>query len=157
MRFTLNGKIVVFPAAMGDDRLLWLLRDHFALNGPKYGCGVGVCGACVVHLDGEAVRSCGLKAEAVNGRIVTTLEGLGRDKPSGLHPVQAAWVAGSVPQCGYCQNGQIMTAAALLDKTPTATSAVIAAAMDDVICRCGTHARIKTAIDAAKRIMKGGA
>lgn len=155
MRFSLNGKSVEVPATFRDDRLLWLLRDHFALNGPKYGCGVGVCGACVVHVDGEPVRSCGLNTEAVVGRTVITLEGLGSSHSDGLHPVQAAWIAASVPQCGYCQNGQIMTAAALLDKTPAANSADIAAAMDEVICRCGTHGRIKAAIDIAQRLITG--
>lgn len=157
MRFTLNGKPVDIPDALREDRLLWILRDHFALNGPKYGCGVGVCGACVVHVDGEAVRSCSLTAEAVAGRSLTTLEGLGLGEPDGLHPVQAAWIFASVPQCGYCQNGQIMTAAALLDKAPAANSAEIAAAMDEVICRCGTHSRIKNAIETAQRVIREGA
>jgi isoquinoline 1-oxidoreductase subunit alpha len=154
MRFELNGRMVDAPSSSNEHRLLWLLRDHFILNGPKFGCGEGICGACIVHVDGEAVRSCLMKAGDVAGRRVTTLEGLGRDKPDGLHPVQAAWIALSVPQCGYCQNGQIMTAAALLDATPEAGPDEVAAAMDPVFCRCGTHARIKAAIALVQRTVR---
>lgn len=150
MRFTLNGKELDIPSAFAEDRLLWLLRDHFFLNGPKYGCGIGACGACVIHLDGEAQRSCLLMARDVAGRSVVTLEHLGAGHDSGLHPVQKAWIDASVPQCGYCQNGQIMTAAALLAAKPKATARDISAAMDDVICRCGTQQRIRTAVVAAQ-------
>jgi aerobic-type carbon monoxide dehydrogenase small subunit (CoxS/CutS family) len=112
MRFQLNGTPVEIPSSMADDRLLWLLRDHFALNGPKYGCGSGVCGACVVLVDGEPQRACLMAAADADGRKVVTLEGLGAGHADGLHPVQRAWIEASVPQCGYCQNGQVMTAAA---------------------------------------------
>jgi isoquinoline 1-oxidoreductase subunit alpha len=157
MRFQLNGSDVEAPAAFSEDRLLWLLRDHFGLNGPKYGCGVGACGACVVHLDGRAERACLLLTKDVVGRRVTTLEGLGAGAPDGLHPVQAAWIEASVPQCGYCQNGQVMTAAALLAADPATTPAAVAAAMDEVICRCGTQGRIKAAIDVARRRLREAA
>jgi isoquinoline 1-oxidoreductase subunit alpha len=156
MRFTLNGKESDIPSAFAEDRLLWLLRDHFYLNGPKYGCGVGACGACVVHVDGEAQRSCLLMAGDVVGRRVVTLEHLGAGHDSGLHPVQKAWIDASVPQCGYCQNGQIMTAAALLAAKPQATARDISAAMDDVICRCGTQQRIRTAVVAAQTSIRKG-
>lgn len=154
MRFKLNGDNVDLPKAMRDDRLLWVLRDYFALNGPKYGCGVGACGACVVHVDGEAVRSCLLTGANIVGRSVVTLEGLGAGHADRLHPVQRAWIEASVPQCGYCQNGQVMTAAALLNVRPDASSVDIETAMDEVICRCGTHQRIKAAIALAQRTMK---
>jgi aerobic-type carbon monoxide dehydrogenase small subunit (CoxS/CutS family) len=157
MRFILNGAEAEAPAPYAEDRLLWLLRDHFALNGPKYGCGVGACGACVVHVDGRAERACLLAVRDVAGRRVTTLEGLGASSPDGLHPVQAAWIEASVPQCGYCQNGQVMAAAALLAANPAAAPAEIAAAMDEVVCRCGTHARIKAAVGLAQRKMAGAA
>ncbi|MGL4406640.1 MAG: (2Fe-2S)-binding protein, partial [Notoacmeibacter sp.] len=143
MRFNLNGNDVGIPPLMAEDRLLWLLRDHFALNGAKFGCGVGACGACVVHVNGVAERACLIQAADVAGKTVVTLEGLGVGQPNGLHPVQQAWLEASVPQCGYCQNGQIMTAAALLAANPAANAEDIAAAMDDVICRCGTQQRIK--------------
>lgn len=153
MQFTLNGAPAILPPAMADDRLLWLLRDHFALNGPKYGCGVGLCGACTVHVDGVARRACALAARDVAGRAVTTLEGLGAGRPDGLHPVQRAWIEGRVPQCGHCQNGQIMTAAALLAETPKAAAVEVAAVMDTVLCRCGTQARIREAIARAQALI----
>ena len=153
MRFTLNGKTENIPEPMADDPLLWVLRDHFALNGPKFGCGVSVCGACTVHVNGEALRSCVIPAGDVAGKIVSTLEGIGANWPEGLHPVQKAWIEESVPQCGYCQNGQIMTAVALLSAQPNAGQAQIAAALDTVVCRCGTHSRIRKAIaNAQKRL-----
>lgn len=154
MQFVLNGREQEIPAAMAEDRLLWVLRDHFVLNGPKYGCGIGACGACVVHVDGVAQRSCLLNAADVAGRSITTLENLGAGQSNGLHPVQQAWIEASVPQCGYCQNGQIMTAAALLSTNISASASEIAAAMDEVICRCGTQARISAAIMAAQRAMR---
>jgi aerobic-type carbon monoxide dehydrogenase small subunit (CoxS/CutS family) len=153
MRFTLNGRAVTIPADLAQDRLLWTLRDHLRLNGPRHGCGVGVCGACVVHLDGEAVRACLVTTAAVEGRAVVTLEGLGAAWPDGLHPVQRAWIDMSVPQCGYCQNGQVMTAAALLAAEPAASAASVAAAMDEVLCRCGTQVRIRAAIEVARRAL----
>jgi aerobic-type carbon monoxide dehydrogenase small subunit (CoxS/CutS family) len=157
MRFELNGTPVEIPSSMAGDRLLWLLRDHFALNGPKYGCGSGVCGACVVLVDGEPQRACLMAAADADGRKVVTLEGLGAGHADGLHPVQRAWIEASVPQCGYCQNGQVMTAAALLAASPGAGEDAIAAAMDDVVCRCGTQTRIRAAIALAQDKLREGA
>lgn len=129
-----------------DTPLLWVLRDALGLTGTKYSCGAGHCGACTVHLDGEAVRSCQVPVSQVAGRRVTTIEGL----PGGAnHPLQQAWVAENVSQCGYCQPGQIMTAAALLDENPKPTDADIDAAMSGTLCRCGTYKRIRRAIHRA--------
>ena len=128
-----------------DTPLLWVLRDELGLTGTKYGCGVALCGACTVLADGQAVRSCQLPVSAVGAAKITTIEGLG-----GTHPLQAAWVKLDVPQCGYCQSGQIMSAVALLAKTPKPDDAAIDAAMDGNICRCGAYQRIRAAIkDAA--------
>jgi aerobic-type carbon monoxide dehydrogenase small subunit (CoxS/CutS family) len=145
--FTLNGKpqTVDVPAAMP---LLWVVRDVVGLTGTKYGCGMAQCGACTVHLDGQAVRSCSTPVSAVAGKSVTTIEGLSAD---GSHPLQRAWVAEQVPQCGYCQSGQIMSAAALLAGTPTPTDADIDAGMAGNLCRCGTYQRIRAAIHAAAK------
>jgi aerobic-type carbon monoxide dehydrogenase small subunit (CoxS/CutS family) len=126
--------------------LLWVLRDALGLTGTKYGCGQALCGACTVHVDGEAVRSCQLPAREVVGHRVTTIEGL---SPDGQHPLERAWIAGEVPQCGYCQSGQIMQAAALLARSPHPTDAEIDEAMREVLCRCGTYGRIRRAIRAA--------
>ena len=126
--------------------LLWFLRDELQLTGTKYGCGLGLCGACTVHLDGKAVRSCQTPMKAVAGKKVTTIEGLA---VSGDHPLQAAWKQHNVPQCGYCQSGQIMQAASLLQEKPHPTDADIDAAMDGNICRCGTYQRIRAAIKTA--------
>ena len=126
--------------------LLWVLRDALGLTGTKYGCGAGHCGTCTVHLDGEAVRSCQVPVSKVAGRRVTTIEGL---PGGGDHPLQQAWVAENVSQCGYCQPGQIMTAAALLDQNPEPTDADIDAAMSGTLCRCGTYQRIRRAIHRA--------
>jgi len=126
--------------------LLWALRDLFGLTGTKYGCGIGACGACTVHLNGQAVRSCITSIGDVGDQEVTTIEGL---SPDGTHPVQRAWIANNVPQCGYCQVGQIMQAAALLKDTPKATDQQITDAMSGNICRCGTYQRIRTAIKQA--------
>ena len=134
----------------GDMPLLWALRDALGLTGTKYGCGQAYCGACTVHLDGEAVRSCVLTVAAAVGREITTIEGLSVD---GRHPVQIAWREENVPQCGYCQAGQIMSAAALLAQKKTPTDADIDAAMRGNLCRCGTYARIRQAI---KRAATGG-
>jgi isoquinoline 1-oxidoreductase alpha subunit len=123
--------------------LLWVLRDTVGLTGTKYGCGMALCGACTVHLDGEPVRSCVTPVAAVGAQRVTTIEGLSSDRS---HPVQRAWIEIDVPQCGYCQSGQIMSAAALLAKTPKPTDADIDAAMSGNLCRCGTYQRIRTAI-----------
>ena len=129
-----------------DTPLLWVLRDHLNLTGTKFGCGVGQCGACTVHLDGEAARSCQWVVKDVGSRAITTIEGL---SPDGSHPVQQAWLRAQVPQCGYCQPGQIMSAAALLSQTPHPTDADIDAGMAGNICRCGTYERIRQAIHAA--------
>ena len=129
-----------------DTPLLWVLRDHLKLTGTKFGCGVGQCGACTVHLDGEATRSCQWIVQDIGGRRITTIEGL---SPDGGHPVQQAWLEAQVPQCGYCQPGQIMSAAALLAGKPHPTDADIDTAMAGNICRCGTYQRIRQAIHAA--------
>ena len=145
VKLRVNGQEQAFD---GDPStpLLWYLRDDLGLTGTKYGCGVALCGACTVHIDGEATRACITAVNDVGGRSVTTIEGL---DPQGNHPVQKAWRALNVPQCGYCQTGQIMQAAALLKKTPKPTDADIDNAMDGNICRCGTYTRIRAAIKAA--------
>ncbi len=147
-----NDRTAVVDVAP-DTPLLWVLRDALALTGTKFGCGQALCGACTVLLDGEAVRSCQLPVKEAVGRRITTIEGLAA---AGDHPVQAAWVAEEVPQCGYCQSGQIMSAVALLAKTPHPTDAEIDSAMDGVLCRCGTYQRIRRAIHRAAGA-KGGA
>lgn len=126
--------------------LLWVLRDHLKLVGTKYGCGIAQCGACTIHLDGDAMRSCILPVESVEGKSVTTIEGLSKD---GDHPVQKAWLEHDVPQCGYCQAGQIMSAAALLKSNSNPSDGDIDSAMSGNICRCGTYTRIKQAIKTA--------
>jgi aerobic-type carbon monoxide dehydrogenase small subunit (CoxS/CutS family) len=129
----------------GDTPLLWVIRDEVGLTGTKFGCGVGVCGACTVLLEGEPTRSCVLPVSAVAGRSITTIEGLSADKS---HPVQKAWIAESVPQCGYCQSGMILTAVALLKRKPHVTDLDIDSAMTN-ICRCGTYDRVRKAIHRA--------
>lgn len=129
--------------------LLWVIRDIVGLTGTKFGCGIAQCGACTVHLDGTAVRSCSTSVAQAAGKKITTIEGLSHDAS---HPVQQAWVAESVPQCGYCQSGQIMQAASLLAKTPKPSDAQIDAAMAGNLCRCGCYGRIKTAIKRAASI-----
>ena len=131
-----------------DMPLLWVLRDTLGLTGTKFGCGLGQCGACTVHLDGVATRACMTAASAAVGKKITTIEGLSTNSS---HPLQVAWVAEQVPQCGYCQSGQIMSAAALLAKTPRPTDTQIDSAMSGNICRCGTYQRIKRAIRRAAR------
>jgi isoquinoline 1-oxidoreductase subunit alpha len=143
--FTLNGRRVSSDAP-DEKPLLWVLRDDFALTGTKFGCGMSLCGACTVHVDGVATRSCVTPLSTVDGKSVTTIEGLG---VSGVHRVQAAWLAENVPQCGYCQSGQIMSAAALLAENPNPTDEEIDAAMAGNICRCGTYQRIRSAIHRA--------
>jgi isoquinoline 1-oxidoreductase alpha subunit len=129
--------------------LLWVLRDSIGLTGTKYGCGVAICGACTVHVDGQPVRACQMAASAAVGKKITTIEGLSNDKS---HPVQIAWVEVGVPQCGYCQSGQIMAAAALLAKRKDPTDSEIDAAMSGHICRCGTYQRIRAGVHRAAKI-----
>jgi isoquinoline 1-oxidoreductase subunit alpha len=145
--FTLNG-VTTRLEADADTPLLWALRDHLGLTGTKFGCGAGLCGACTVHLDGVAVRSCALPLGALEGKSVTTIEGLSKDRN---HPVQRAWIELDVPQCGYCQSGQIMAAAALLRRYPAPSDAQIDDALSGNICRCGTYVRIRAAIKQAAR------
>jgi isoquinoline 1-oxidoreductase alpha subunit len=151
MKLRVNGREheVSAPEEMP---LLWVLRDLLGLTGTKFGCGMAQCGACTVHLDGEAVRSCVLPVGSVGDKAVTTIEGLSTD---GLHPVQRAWIETDVVQCGYCQPGQIMTAAALLRVKHKPTDAEIDAAMSGNLCRCGTYQRIRAAVRRASQI-KGG-
>lgn len=140
-----------------DTPLLWALRDGLGLAGTKFGCGRGLCGACTVHLDGEPVRSCVTPASAALGREVTTIEGLGDPaEVSSLHPVQQAWIEGSVAQCGYCQSGQIMAAAALLDSTPEPSDADIERALSGNLCRCGTYPLIRAAVHRAAELKRSG-
>lgn len=145
--FVLNGKQVSAKADPSTP-LLWVLREHLQSTGTKYGCGAGLCGACTVHVEGRAVRSCMTDAAFVEGKAVTTIEGLSADNS---HPLQKAWIAEQVPQCGYCQSGQIMSAAELLAKTPKPTREQIVEHMDGNICRCGTYGRIIAAIERASR------
>src|SRR5262252_1867373 len=145
MKLTINGKAVEVRAA-ADTPMLWVLRDELGLTGTKYGCGEGLCGACTVHLNGTAVRSCQLPMQSAAGKTVVTIEGLSAKAD---HPVQQAWRQANVPQCGYCQSGQIMQAAALLKQKPRATDADIDSAMKGNICRCGTYQRIREAIKMA--------
>lgn len=142
---SINGDAVTSDAAP-ETKLLWVLREHLKLTGTKYSCGSGICGACTVHVDGRPVRSCLLPLSAVAGRSVKTIEGLSADAS---HPLQRAWIKEQVPQCGYCQSGQIMQAAALLANNPSPTRAEIVDHMDEVLCRCGTYGRIIRAIERA--------
>ena len=144
-RFTLNGKDVSVDAS-ADTPLLWVLRDSFQLTGTKFGCGVGQCGACTVHIDGVAQKSCRFPVSTVEGKTILTIEGL---SPDGRHRVQEAWVAEQVAQCGYCQPGQIMRAAYLLERTPRPTDRDIDEVMSENLCRCGTYQRIRRAIHRA--------
>jgi len=151
--FTVNGrahKVDVEP----DTPLLWVLREKLGLTGTKFGCGVALCGVCVVHVDGVPARSCNTQVSQVTGRKITTIEGLSRD---GRHPVQRAWIAEEVPQCGYCQSGQIMSAAALLAKNKKPSDAEIEQAMGWHICTCGTYNRVRKAIHTAATMMGKGA
>ena len=135
-----------------DTPLLWVLRENLQLTGTKFGCGGGHCGACTVHVNGEAVRSCQIRVDDVDGAVVTTIEGL---STSGTHPVQKAWLENQVPQCGYCQSGQIMQAAALLKNNPNPTDMEIQRAMRGNLCRCMTYKRIKAAVRAASDEIRG--
>ncbi|QBE61780.1 (2Fe-2S)-binding protein [Pseudoduganella lutea] len=151
MRLNVNNEernVAVAP----DTPLLWVLRDHLDLTGTKFGCGAALCGACTVHLDGEAVRSCSVPVSAAVGRRITTIEGL---SATGEHPLQLAWLQEDVPQCGYCQSGQLMSAAALLRQNPAPGDDDITNAMSGNICRCGTYGRIRRAIHVAAAKMAG--
>jgi aerobic-type carbon monoxide dehydrogenase small subunit (CoxS/CutS family) len=148
-----NGKPQRVDSAP-DLPLLWVIREDLGLTGTKYGCGMALCGACTVHLDGTPIRSCVTPISAAAGKKVTTIEGL---SPQGTHPVQRAWVELDVPQCGFCQSGQIMSAAALLAQKASPTDADIDSAMAGNICRCGTYQRIRAAIHRAAALKKGGA
>jgi isoquinoline 1-oxidoreductase subunit alpha len=150
---TVNNQMVNLDAE-ADTPLLWVLRDHLGMTGTKYGCGMALCGACTVHIDGAATRSCVLPLSAVSGKSITTIEGLSRDRS---HAVQKAWLEIDVPQCGYCQSGQIMSAAALLKGNPKPSDADIDAAMSGNICRCGTYPRIRRAIRRAAELLETGA
>ena len=145
MKLQVNGNSYDVASA-GDTPLLWVIRDELGLTGTKYGCGLGLCGTCTVLVDGQPARACLLSVSELEGRAVTTIEGL---SPDGMHPVQAAWRELNVAQCGYCQSGQIMQAAALLAATPNPTDAEIDAAMSGNLCRCGTYPRIRAAIKRA--------
>jgi isoquinoline 1-oxidoreductase subunit alpha len=148
---TVNGTSQDIDAD-GDTPLLWVLRDHLSLTGTKYGCGMALCGACTVHVDGVATRSCVLPLKAVEGKRVATIEGLSKDRS---HAVQRAWIELDVPQCGYCQSGQIMSAAALLATNPSPSDADIDAALSGNICRCGTYVRIRKAVHRAAELLRG--
>ena len=153
IRLNVNGTPRTVEAPP-DTPLLWVIREALELTGTKYGCGMALCGACTVHVDGQPLRSCVTPVGSVAGKAVTTIEGL---SAASLHPVQQAWMAEEVPQCGYCQSGQIMSAAALLAKSPAPTDADIDAAMAGNICRCGTYQRIRAAIHKAAALKRGGA
>jgi isoquinoline 1-oxidoreductase alpha subunit len=146
-QLTVNGRAVTV-VGQADTPLLWAVREQLGLTGTKYGCGAGLCGACTVHVDGVAVRSCQTPASEVVGKKVTTIEGL---SANGLHALQKAWIAEETPQCGYCQSGQIMKAAELLAKTPKPTREQIVDHMDGNLCRCGSYTRIVRAVERAAR------
>lgn len=150
-----NGEVHVLEDVDAATPLLWVLRDHLGLVGTKYGCGGGYCGACTVHLNGSPVRSCVTPSSAAEGQEVGTIENLAGE--AGLHPLQEAWIEHDVPQCGYCQSGQIMSAAALLERNPWPGEADIDAAMQGNICRCGTYQRIRAAIHGAAEKLGGAA
>ncbi len=149
MKLTINGKTSEIDVPV-ETPLLWVVREELGLTGTKFGCGAALCGACTVHIDGEARRSCVTAVGDVAGKAITTIEGISKDGE--LHAVQRAWVEENVPQCGYCQSGQIMSAVALLSKKPNPTDAEVDAVMSANICRCGTYPRIRKAI---KRAAKG--
>lgn len=150
-QFELNGRSVTVDVD-DDTPLLWAIRDTLKLTGTKFGCGIGMCGACTVHLNGRAIRSCVTPVSAANGQAVTTIEGL---SPDGTHPLQIAWIATQAPQCGYCQSGQIMQAASLLRDYPAPTDADIDAVMGGNLCRCMAYPRIRAAIKQAAAHIQG--
>lgn len=152
MKFEVNG--AAYDVDVEDEMpLLWVLRDELKIKGPKYGCGIAQCGACTVHVDGMAVRSCQLTAGQAQGRAITTIEGLGA--PSALHAVQEAWIEHQVAQCGYCQPGQIMAAASFLNFNPAPSDEEIDKALSANLCRCGTYARIRAAVKSAAAKLGG--
>ncbi len=153
IKITVNSQSQDVDAAP-ETPLLWVLRDHLQMTGTKFGCGMALCGACTVHVDGVATRSCVLPLSAVGSKSITTIEGLSKDRS---HAVQKAWLEFDVPQCGYCQSGQIMSAAALLSSNANPSDAEIDAAMSGNLCRCGTYPRIRRAIHRAAEIKKSGA
>lgn len=156
MNLSINGQTYTVSDAP-DRLLLWVLRDELGLTGTKFGCGAGYCGSCAVHLDGVATRACLLPLRAVGGRAIRTIEGLAQPQPDGalaLHPIQQAWLDEQVPQCGWCQSGQMMTAAAFLSSTPSPTADQVDEAMSGNYCRCGCYSRIKRAV---LRAAQGGA
>lgn len=150
--FKVNKQLVSFDGSE-DTPLLWVLRDHAALTGSKYSCGIGLCGACIVHLDGRAVAACRIPVSSVEGRSVTTIEGLASEEGR-LHPVQQAWLELDVAQCGYCQSGQIMAAVDFLERHPEPTDEDIDSNMSSVLCRCGTYVRIRKALHRAAEIAR---
>ena len=150
VNLSVNGQSVSTDAAP-DTPLLWVIRDHLGMTGTKFGCGAGLCGACTVHIDGAATRSCQTPLSAVEGKAVTTIEGISADRS---HAVQKAWLEIDVPQCGYCQSGQIMSSVALLKSNPNPSDADIDSAMSGNICRCGTYPRIRKAIHRAAELLK---
>lgn len=152
-RFKLNGKEIAIEAP-GEMPVLWVLRDRLGLTGTKYGCGIALCGACTVHVDGKAMRSCVLPVSAVEGKAITTIEGLADE--TGLHPVQQAWIDEQVPQCGYCQPGMIMAVASFLEDNPEPDDDAINRSITN-ICRCGTYPRIRKAIHRAAQAQKAEA
>ena len=154
MRLRINAVEIEVPPGWEDEPLVSVLRDGLGLTGTKFGCGKGLCGACTVHLDGVATRACVLPVRAAEGRSVTTIEGLANDTT--LHPVQQAWIEESVPQCGYCQAGQIMAAAALLAAQANPDEEAITAAMQGNLCRCGTYGRIRRGIARAAALQREG-
>ena len=155
MRLKVNGKEYTADGVDGASPLLWVLRDNLGLVGTKYGCGIGACGACTVHLNGEAIRSCSIPAAAVADQSITTIEGLAPSDEA-LHPLQRAWIDQDVAQCGYCQAGQIMAAAALLANKPDPSDADIDQALSGNLCRCGTYLRIRKAVRLAAAAMRRG-
>ncbi|MEM7377844.1 MAG: (2Fe-2S)-binding protein [Pseudomonadota bacterium] len=154
MKLRVNAVETEVPEGWKDEPLVSVLRDALGLTGTKFGCGKGLCGACTVHLDGVATRACVLPVRAAEGKSITTIEGLAQD--GALHPVQQAWIDESVPQCGYCQAGQIMSAAALLAAQPEPDAEAITAAMEGNLCRCGTYGRIRRGIARAATLQREG-